>query len=133
MGSLTRPREENVSWYLAVLGKYAVFAGRARRKEYWMFALMNFLIAFAIGIIAAIVSGGTGVGYSIISACYTLFVLIPSIAVGVRRLHDIGRSGWWLWISLVPVLGAIVLLIFAVQDSEPGQNAYGPNPKTEFA
>lgn len=122
-----------MSWYLAVLGKYAVFAGRARRKEYWMFSLINFLISFAMGIIALIVTGGVGRGYNIITACYALFILIPGIAVSVRRLHDIGRSGWWLWIAVVPLLGAIVLLIFAIQDSEPGPNAYGPNPKTEFA
>jgi uncharacterized membrane protein YhaH (DUF805 family) len=113
-----------VNWYLDVLKKYAVFTGRARRKEYWMFALFNVIIAIALGIIEGIV-GGPGV----LGGLYGLAVLIPSIAVGVRRLHDTGRSGWWILIGLVPVIGFIVLIVFFVADSQPGTNGYGPNPK----
>ena len=113
-----------MNWYLEVLKKYAVFTGRARRTEYWMFALINFIIALAIGIVEGIL-GGPGV----IGLLYGLAVLIPAIAVSVRRLHDTGRSGLWLLISFVPLVGFIVLLVFMVQDSDAGQNQYGMNPK----
>jgi len=113
-----------MNWYLEVLKNYAVFTGRARRTEYWMFALVNFIIAMAIGIVEGVL-GGPGV----IGMLYFLAVLIPAIAVSVRRLHDTGRSGLWLLISFVPLIGAIVLLVFMVQDSDPGQNQYGMNPK----
>lgn len=113
-----------MNWYLEVLKNYAVFSGRARRTEYWMFFLFNFIIAFAIGIVEGIL-GGPG----FIGMLYGLAVLIPGIAVSVRRLHDTGRSGLWLLISFVPLVGLIVLLVFMVQDSVPGQNQYGMNPK----
>ncbi|HEX5436447.1 MAG TPA: DUF805 domain-containing protein [Gemmatimonadaceae bacterium] len=122
-----------MSWYLAVLSKYADFSGRSRRMEYWMFALMNIVISIAIAIVMAIAGGRNSVMPGLIMGCYSLFVFIPSIAVAVRRLHDIGRSGWWLFIGFIPLLGGIVLLIFSLQDSEPGPNEYGPNPKTAFA
>ena len=112
-------------WYLEVLKNYAVFSGRAKRTEYWMFFLFNFIIAFGIGFVEGIL-GGPGV----IGLLYGLLVLIPGIAVSVRRLHDTGRSGLWLLISFVPLVGIIVLLVFMVQDSVPGQNQYGMNPKT---
>jgi uncharacterized membrane protein YhaH (DUF805 family) len=119
-----------MSWYLKVLRNYAVFHGRARRQEYWYFVLINVIISVAL----AIVDGVTGtynsdVGLGLLSGIYTLAVLIPGIAVSVRRLHDIGRSGWWLLIVLVPLVGAIVLFIFMVLDSKPEQNEYGPSPK----
>jgi len=113
-----------MSWYLAVLKKYAEFSGRARRTEYWMFLLVSFIISLVIQFVEYIL-GSSG----ILGAVYGLAVLLPSLAVSVRRLHDIGRSGWWLLIGLVPVVGVIVLIVFAVQDSQPGANAYGPNPK----
>lgn len=116
-------------WYLEVLKKYAVFNGRARRKEYWMFVLFNLIIAFALGLIEGFAGIAPEIDQSILANLYTLVVLIPSIAVSVRRLHDTGRSGWWLLIGLVPLIGAIVLLVFMVQDSKLGQNQYGPNPK----
>jgi len=117
-----------MNWYLEVLKKYAVFGGRARRKEYWMFFLFNIIIAFVLGFVEGL-AGGPG----IVGMLYSLAVLIPGIAVSVRRLHDTGRSGWWLLIGLVPLIGAIVLLVFMVQDSNPGENQYGANPKTETA
>lgn len=113
-----------MNWYLDVLKKYAVFNGRARRKEYWMFFLFNIIIAVVLGIIEGIV-GGPGV----LGALYGLAVLLPSIGVSIRRLHDTDRSGWWLLIGLVPLIGAIVLLVFFVQDSQAAENQYGPNPK----
>ncbi len=116
-----------MEWYLAVLKKYAVFSGRARRKEYWMFFLFNIIIAFTL----AFVEGFLG-SLGIISMLYGLAVLIPGIAVSVRRLHDTGRSGWWLLISLIPLIGTIVLIIFMVQEGKE-ENDFGPNPKLTAA
>lgn len=123
-----------MSWYIEVLKKYAVFGGRARRKEYWYFVLFNLIIS----IILAIVDNVTGsfsaeAGMGLLGGLYMLAVLIPGIAVSVRRLHDTDRSGWWLLIVLVPLIGAIVLIIFMVLDSSPGENQYGPNPKEATA
>jgi len=115
-----------MNYYLSVLKNYAQFSGRARRKEYWMFALVSGIIFVVLEILGSFVNGQTG---AIIVGIYSLLVLIPSLAVSVRRLHDIGKSGWWILIALIPFIGAIVLLIFAVMDSQPGQNQYGPNPK----
>ena len=122
-------REESlVNWYLEVLKKYAVFSGRARRKEYWMFLLFNIIIGLVLGGIAWLAGGP-----DVLGSIYGLVVLIPGIAVSVRRLHDTDRSGWWLLIGLIPLIGAIVLLVFMAQDSQPGANQYGPNPKTATA
>ena len=118
-----------MSWYITVLKKYAVFSGRARRKEYWMFSLFNFIIAVVLGIIGGI--AGIFEFYSgVLSTIYSLAVLVPGIAVSVRRLHDTNRSGWWVLIVLVPLIGTIVLLVYMVQNSGLGENQYGPNPKT---
>lgn len=120
-----------MNWYLEVLKKYAVFDGRARRKEYWFFILFNVLISMALGIIDRLtgnIDPATGLG--VLSSLYPLGVMIPGIAVSVRRLHDTGRSGWWLLINFVPVLGAIVFFFFMVIDSNPERNEYGPSPKS---
>jgi uncharacterized membrane protein YhaH (DUF805 family) len=117
-----------LNWYLKALKQYAVFSGRARRKEYWLFFLFNIIIDLVLGVIERS-AGGPGV----LGGIYSLVVLIPSIAVSVRRLHDTDRSGWWLLIGLIPLIGTIVLLVFMVQDSQPGENQYGPNPKTVIA
>lgn len=117
-----------MEWYLKVLRDYAKFDGRARRKEYWMFFLFNVIIAFVAGLLDSMLGLGMGT-FGILSTLYLLAVFIPGIAVGVRRLHDTGRSGWWLLVALIPVIGVLVLLFFLVQDSEPGPNQYGPNPK----
>jgi len=119
-----------MSWYLLVLKKYAVFSGRARRKEYWYFFLFNLLITIVLLVIddmagTLIAEGGIG----LLSSIYGLAVLIPFFAVAVRRLHDTDRSGWWLLIWPIPLIGAIVILVFTVQDSKPGENQYGSNPK----
>ena len=119
-----------MNWYLEVLKKYAVFGGRARRTEYWLFFLFNSIIVLVLGIIEAIAGITPDTDVSILGNLYSLAVLIPSLAVGVRRLHDTGRSGWWMFISLVPIVGVIVLLVFFVQDSQDGDNQYGPNPKS---
>ena len=119
-----------MKWYLEVLRKYAVFDGRARRTEFWLFFLINCIIAFVLSFLEAIVGFASIAGASILGSLYMLAVLIPYLAVGVRRLHDTGRSGWWMLIYIVPLIGAIVLLVFFVQDSQDGDNQYGPNPKS---
>jgi uncharacterized membrane protein YhaH (DUF805 family) len=121
-----------MNWYLEVLEKYAEFNGRAGRQEYWFFLLFNILISAFLATIdyfTGTFNFETGVG--LLSGIYSLAVLIPGIAVTVRRLHDIDRSGWWLLISLIPIVGGITLFIFMVLDSTPGNNEYGPNPKNE--
>ena len=115
-----------MGYYATCLKKYAEFAGRARRKEYWMFVLVNFLIAIAISIGGGIL--GLEEGTAVISGLYSLAVLVPGIAVTVRRLHDTGRSGWWMLIALIPIAGPIAMLIFLCGVSKPGENEYGPNP-----
>ena len=113
-----------MNYWLGCFKKYAEFSGRARRKEYWMFILFNMLVAFGVNIVDAVL-GMEGV----LAAGYSLAALIPAWAVFTRRMHDIGKSGWWWLIGLVPIVGAIVLLVFMCKDSQPGDNAYGPNPK----
>lgn len=118
-----------MNWYLAVLKKYAVFSGRARRMEFWIFVLINFIIGIVLAIIDSVAGLGFGGGMGVLGTIYSLAVLIPSLAVGVRRLHDTNRTGWWLLIVLVPLAGIIIYIVFAAMDSQPGENKYGPNPK----
>lgn len=106
--------------------KYATFSGRARRSEYWFFYLFNVLVAVVLNVLAA-VTGAKAISY--LELLIVLALFIPGLAVGARRLHDTGRSGWWLLIALVPFIGAIVLLVFFVGDSQPQANAYGPPVK----
>jgi len=108
-----------MNWYLAVLKKYTVFEGRAGRAEYWMFFLVNFVVALIVGVIDGMIAMGA------LSTLYGLGVLLPHLAVAVRRLHDTNRSGWWVLIGLVPCIGWIVLIIFLAGDTvEP--NEFGP-------
>lgn len=122
-----------MNWYLEVLKKYAVFNGRARRAEYWWFILFNLLASVALSIVDTLTGMVSAMGFGVLSSIYALAVLIPGLAVLVRRLHDINRSGWWVLIAFIPFIGAIVLLVFAVLDSQPETNQYGPNPKAEAA
>lgn len=119
-----------MNWYLEVLRKYLVFEGRARRKEYWFFVLFNIIIGIVLALVdmqTGTLNPDTGVGF--LSGIYSLAVLMPTIAVAIRRLHDTDRSGWWLLIVLVPIIGGLVLLVFFVLDGTPGSNQFGPNPK----
>ena len=113
-----------MNWYIEVLKKYADFNGRARRKEYWMFILFNIVIAIVLAVIDSLL--GTA---PIIYLVYILAVFIPSISVGVRRLHDIGKSGWWLFISFIPLVGVIWFLALMCMDGTHGENKYGLDPK----
>lgn len=119
-----------MNWYLGVLKKYTVFSGRAQRAEYWYFVLFNMLVGVGLALIdqaTGTLDPETGVG--LLGGLYSLAVLLPSLGVSVRRLHDTDRSGWWMFILLIPVIGVIALLIFFVQDSTAGTNEYGDNPK----
>lgn len=117
-----------MSWFFAALKKYAVFRGRASRSEFWYFILFVVLISIVLGFMDAIARPQSQ-GEGLLSGLFSLAMLLPALGVQVRRLHDIGRSGWWILLSFVPLIGALVLLVFAVRDSEPGDNVYGPNPK----
>lgn len=108
-----------------VLGKYADFSGRARRSEYWYWALAVF-VAYLVCLIIFLIFKPLGVLLYIV---FVLAVIVPNLAVLWRRLHDTGRSGWWILISLVPFVGGIILLVFTCLDSQPGPNIYGPSPK----
>jgi uncharacterized membrane protein YhaH (DUF805 family) len=119
-----------MNWYLKVLRNYVEFNGRARRTEYWMFALFNFIFF----VVAAVIDNILGTTFWILPygwfyLLYALAVIIPGLAVGVRRLHDIGKSGWMMFIALIPIIGAIWLIVLFVTESMPGENIYGPNPK----
>ena len=128
--SIAQKQEGYVNWYLEVLKKYAVFEGRARRKEYWYFLLFN----FPIGIVLAIIDTVTGtfsaeLSMGLLGGIYSLAILTPSLAVTVRRLHDTDHSGWSLLLLLIPIIGAIAIIVFLVKDSKPGENQYGSYPK----
>ena len=117
-----------MDWYIKVVrDNYANFEGRARRKEYWMFVLINTIISFVLGFVDGIISGPEG---WVLGVVYTLAVMIPSIAVSVRRFHDINKSGWWvLGLSLFVVVGWIWGFVLACQDSDIGDNSYGSSDK----
>lgn len=122
-----------MNWFVDALQKYAVFSGRAQRSEYWYFFLFYFLLAVAAAILDGLVeSFSRHAGMGVFSGILALGLLLPSLAVSVRRLHDIDRSGWWLLIAVIPLFGAIVLLVFTAKDSQPGSNRFGPNPKDAF-
>ncbi len=119
-----------MNWYIKVLQNYATFKGRARRREFWMFNLFNFIFILC----AILIDNLTGLTFEdqvfgITYLLYCLFIFIPSLAVTVRRLHDVGKSGWMLLVGLIPLIGAIWLFILYCTDSEPNTNVYGVNPK----
>jgi|TARA_B110000967_G_C18451208_1_gene347964 uncharacterized membrane protein YhaH (DUF805 family) len=111
-----------MNWYLKVLKQYAVFNGRARRKEYWMFALINLIIGFCLGLTEGLTGMFGDTDESVFGAIYQLLIFVPSLAVGVRRMHDVGKSGWYL---LIPIYN----FILAVREGNTGINKYGDDPK----
>ncbi len=116
----------------AIKNKYAQFDGRARRSEYWYFTLFSVIGFFVIGALATVlgmVNETLGMIAMGIAGIYWLAILVPSIAVAVRRWHDLGKPWFWIFIGLIPMVGGIVSLYFMVQDSQPGDNEFGPNPK----
>ena len=116
-------------WYHEALKKYAVFGGRARRTEFWMYILFNFIFSMLAFCIDLAVGVATGFGFALLFFLYTVGSIIPSLTVTVRRLHDTGRTGWWMLIGAIPLLGAIILIVFYVQPGQSGPNQYGPDPK----
>lgn len=113
-----------IDWYKqVVLKNYANFSGRASKSEFWYFVLANFIISFVLSLI------DKAIGIQILSGLYSLAVLVPGLAVSVRRLHDIGKSGWALLIALIPFVGAIILIVWDVQAGQPDANSYGEVPK----
>lgn len=129
-------KEKDIDFMEAVktclITKYSKCDGRARRKEFWYFYVAYLILLGIVGTIIAslqMVLGDDSVIVNVINIILTLLILIPYIAVASRRLHDIGKSGWWLLVSFIPIIGWILLLYWFVKDSDPEENAYGPNPK----
>jgi len=127
-----------MEWMLLPIKRYADFSGRSRRKEYWMFVLFTVLLSIAIGVLAGIGAAvgasedGPGPGFwlaIVLAVLVSLALLVPSIAVQVRRFHDQGRSGWFWLFNLIPYVGGLVVLVFMCLEGEQGDNAYGPDPK----
>ncbi len=115
-----------MNWFMVALQKYAVFSGRAQRAEYWYFLLFYFLISIGVTILDL----RLGVSWMALpTIIFTLAMAVPSLAVSARRLHDTDRSGWWVLIAFIPVIGTIVLLVLAALEGTQGENRFGPNPK----
>ena len=118
-----------MNWYFKAWKKFAVFSGRSGRQEFWYFVLFHILAYILLSIVAGLIGK---VGATLLSL-YALVALAPGMAASVRRLHDTNRSGWWLLIWLVPIVGPIILLVFMAQGSQPNENQYGPAPSAALA
>lgn len=118
-------------WHIQVLKNYVGFSGRARRKEYWYFMLFYWL-SLMLGVVIDLFTGTfeDSIGLGWVSGTYVVATLLPTLAVSVRRLHDIGRSGWWMLLELVPLVGGAILMVLAIFNGQPGPNTFGPDPKT---
>lgn len=116
--------------YLHALKQYAVFKGRTRRRDYWYFALFQIIAVLAISFVERqLAIANPEILFGWFTALYLLVTLLPALAVTVRRLHDTSRSGWWVLLYIIPLIGAVVVLTFTLLDSTPGNNKYGANPK----
>lgn len=122
-----------MNWYVKVLKDCLVFEGRATRTEYWMFVLISLIISVILGIVDGFIDYEVGYGIGILGFLYVLAMILPSIAVGIRRLHDSDKTGWFMLVLLIPGLGGLILLILMVLESTPGDNRYGPNPHGQSA
>lgn len=134
-----------VNWYVGAFKKYAFFDGRATRAEYWFFQLFNTLVIMVLVVVGMLfeilgtahvaTAYNTGVNTTVLELVgpYLLASFLPNLAVSVRRLHDTGRTGWWLCVGFIPYVGLLAQIIFFVQDSQPGENGYGSNPKAQSA
>lgn len=112
----------------SVLTNYAGFSGRAARAEYWYYALFVFVAMLVLSFVDYAMGTVNEDGYGLLNGVFALATLCPSLAVGFRRMHDIGKSAWWLLIGLIPFVGFLILIYFFVQPSQPGPNQYGPHP-----
>lgn len=123
-----------MSWYFTVLKKYAVFSGRARRKEYWMFILFHMIFTVVAVFLDKILGNAIEeFGYAYITILYVLVLFIPELAVSVRRLHDTGRSGFMIFVAFIPVIGTVWLFILMLLEGNSGDNKYGPDPTAAAA
>ncbi|MDR2731152.1 MAG: DUF805 domain-containing protein [Treponema sp.] len=113
--------------FIEVIKKYTVIEGRARRREFWMFALASFIIGVIFAILAVIPI--LGIIFSIASSLFYLATIVPGFTVGVRRLHDRDKSGWFILLMLIPLVGGIILLVWCAMEGTSGRNKYGPDPK----
>ncbi len=121
-----------VNNYVGVLSKYAGFRGRATRSEYWLFVLASLVVSIVVGIVGSVLglTIGEGAGApNILILAYTLAVMLPSIAVMVRRFHDAGHSGWMALLILIPIIGLIAVIVFMILPSQQGDNRHGPDPR----
>ena len=121
-----------MKYYLRALQKFAVFSGRASRKEYWYFILFSFLIAIFMAMADGAIGSILGYNQPILYFVYLAAMLIPGLAVLTRRLHDIGKDGTWFFIYFIPLIGGIWLLILLATESNYGENKYGPHPDDDF-
>ena len=122
-----------MKWWILCMRKYADFSGRARRMEFWMFTLFSSIFTLAAVWIDYSLGTMSKNGTGLLSTVFELAILVPTLAVTVRRLHDVGRSGWWYFIGFIPIIGMIWLLVLTVTDGNPGDNPYGPDPKASPA
>ncbi len=106
--------------------QYVGFKGRARRSEYWYFCLFEIVVDVVLSVLMSVTGARI---FGILSGIFGLACLLPGLAVAIRRMHDIGKSGWFILCGLIPVVGFILLIVWAAKDSAPGENQYGPNPK----
>ena len=120
-----------MEWYLKVINSYFDFNGRSRRMEYWMFVLINSIISVFCILLDSMLGTVWSIGYGPIFIGYGLAVFVPGLAVAIRRLHDIGKSGWYYLLFIIPIIGPIWLIILFVTEGEQGDNKYGPNPKND--
>src|SRR5690606_13777530 len=123
----TKPRAayNALDWYVLAIKNYVNFSGRAERREFWFFVLMHIAGSFLLGILDGLIFGANNL--SLFSSLFILFNMIPGISISVRRLHDIGKSGWWLLLSLIPLLGAILLIVWFIKPGDSEPNGYGAN------
>lgn len=121
-----------ITGWLATFKKYTVFEGRSARQEFWTWTLINLAVMIVLNIVQVTVEGVTGLstGPIWLANLFALATMLPSIGVGARRLHDAGKTGWLMLLGLIPCVGLIVLIVFWCQDSQPGDNQFGPNPKS---
>ncbi|MEX9251652.1 DUF805 domain-containing protein [Pseudenterobacter timonensis] len=120
-----------MDWYFKALRNYVGFRGRARRKEYWMFFLVNIILTFVLTVLDKLLGWERTGGEGVLTTIYGLLVLLPTWAVQFRRLHDTDRSAWWLLLTLIPIIGWLILLAFYCQKGNEGENRFGPDPKRE--
>ena len=121
-----------MEWYIKVLKQFSDFETRARRKEYWMFTLFSVIISSILTLIDNNLGSAVNTGTGLLSGIYSLIILVPTLAVGVRRLHDVGKTGWMLLVALIPLIGFICILILFCKDSHLEENKWGANPKKKL-